>query len=361
MRKTLSSFQSSTSHIPPVLPSDINISTSYRLSILGFPGNPNESNNLGIQDQRLAIEWVNENIDKFGGDPSRITIFGQSAGAAAIDFYSYAYYKNPLVAGLILESGSTGLGANTKDYSAGEWFKVTSKLGCGDANSPPASVLSCMRGKSSEQIIAAIDQKPSLIGTSNFWPTVDNSIVFPDYPARSAQKKFAKIPMLIGNNNYESGIFKDLLSLSGLSLPESVWVDYNNSNYTCPSSNRAHINAEAGLSTWRYRYFGDFPNLRLTNVTEQAAYHGAELALVFDTEPLAGNGVPPSTDEEVALGKYIRGAWAAFAKDPKQGLEVYGWPKYGAGKETLIRLGYENRVGVNAVSPSVYDSVCHSV
>lgn len=111
----MSSFQSSTPPIPSVLPSDINTSTSYRLSILGFPGNPNESNNLGIQDQRLAIEWVNENIDKFGGDPSRITIFGQSAGAAAIDIYSYAYYKNPLVAGLILESGSTGLGANTKD------------------------------------------------------------------------------------------------------------------------------------------------------------------------------------------------------------------------------------------------------
>ena len=93
-------------------------------------------------------------------------------------------------------------------------------------------------------------------------------------------------------------------------------------------------------------------------MTEQVAYHGSELALVFDNYPPAGNGVPPSTNEEVALGEYIRGAWAAFAKDPKRELEAYGWPTYQQGKESLLRLGFENKVVINAVPPSVYDKVC---
>src|SRR5436190_14586297 len=73
---------------------------SYRLNVFGFPGNPSIPNlNLGLLDQRMAIEWVRDNIAAFGGDPSRITIFGQSAGSASVDYYSYAYTSDPIVAG----------------------------------------------------------------------------------------------------------------------------------------------------------------------------------------------------------------------------------------------------------------------
>ena len=53
---------------------------SYRINVFGFPGLPGMAQNLGLLDQRLAIEWVRDNIAAFGGDPTRITIFGQSAG-----------------------------------------------------------------------------------------------------------------------------------------------------------------------------------------------------------------------------------------------------------------------------------------
>lgn len=57
---------------------------SYRVNIFGFPGLPGMSQNLGLLDQRLAIEWVQKNIAAFGGDPKRIVLVGQSAGG---EFY----------------------------------------------------------------------------------------------------------------------------------------------------------------------------------------------------------------------------------------------------------------------------------
>ena len=56
------------------------IKFSYRVNVFGFPGLPGMAQNVGLLDQRLAIEWVRDNIAAFGGDPTRITIFGQSAG-----------------------------------------------------------------------------------------------------------------------------------------------------------------------------------------------------------------------------------------------------------------------------------------
>ena len=54
------------------------VNFNYRLNIFGFPGAPNLEQNAGLLDQRMAIEWVQQNIAAFGGDPSRIVIFGQS-------------------------------------------------------------------------------------------------------------------------------------------------------------------------------------------------------------------------------------------------------------------------------------------
>lgn len=54
--------------------------SSYRLNVFGFPGLPGMAQNVGLLDQRLAVEWARDNIAAFGGDPTRITLFGQSAG-----------------------------------------------------------------------------------------------------------------------------------------------------------------------------------------------------------------------------------------------------------------------------------------
>lgn len=236
---------------------------SYRLSILGWPGNPNATENLGLLDQRLAVEWVRDNIENFGGDPERIILFGQSAGAASVDLYSYAYADDPIVAGIIPESGNTWGWAlpSSPARSAGFWFNVTETLDCGDATSDPEEVLTCMRSKNATEVLNAV---PRLTGTAGilggFGPVADNEVVFANVSGRTP----ARVPVLIGNTNYEAGLFRVQFALAGNLLPDAFWDALNLQAFTCPAGLRANASIANDIPTWRYRYFGVFPNLKVS-------------------------------------------------------------------------------------------------
>jgi len=324
------------------------------LSILGFPGNPIAQNNLAFLDQRLALEWVRENIANFGGDPGRITLFGQSAGASSADYYAYAWASEPIAAGIILESGTTfsfGL-PYPKSVSAAAWYTVTTALGCGNASTDSRMLLACMRNVEINSLLGAVPTNGLAALISAFGPTVDNSIVFSNY----SQQMPARIPVLVGSNDYESGLFRTELAMSNMTFPDSIWDEYNLAAFTCPSSVRANASIAARNPTWRYRYFGNFPN---TNVSsEGGAYHGAELPLLFGTT--SSTPGPNSTVEELKFQTYLQGAWTTFAKDPVHGLRTYegGWPLYNAAEKSLLRLAYNNRVGTNLAFPMVYDAGC---
>jgi cholinesterase len=295
---------------------------SYRLNIFGFPGAPNASNNLGLLDQRLAVEWVRDNIEAFGGDPSRITIFGQSAGGSSVDYYSYAWTADPIVAGFIAESGTVYAPNSQSDAStaAKAWYNVSSTLGCGDASSDPDSVLSCMRSKDWQTVQSGIPTGSGIEGvTGSFGPTIDETVVFSNYIARSAAVNFIQRPLMIGNNQNEAGLFKPILELEGVTYPEALWDYLEFIIYTCPIKYRSEASVSKSVPTWRYRYFGNFPNLKLTTIPESGAWHGSEVPLILDTDMDIQNLVP-RTDAENQIADYLRGAWVAFATDPENGL-----------------------------------------
>ena len=294
------------------------------------------------------MEWVRDNIENFGGDPSRITLFGQSAGGASVDAYSYAWASDPIAAGFIPESGtmfSWGL-PNSAATALKGWNAVAGNLRC-NSSSDAAVVMACMRKQTWEAILEAV---PPATGTAAilgaFCPTVDETVVFSNYTGRTP----AKVPMLLGNNDYEGGIFRTDFALEGLFLSDVFWTDFNLQEFTCPTGIRANASTAAGIPTWRYRYFGIFPNMALSS--EAGAWHAAEVPIIFDTAPGA------ATPAEVSIANYMRGAWAAFAKDPQKGLTKYGWPEYDTKKDTLIRLGYENITGTNVINPYRYDADC---
>ncbi|KAE9364161.1 alpha/beta-hydrolase, partial [Stipitochalara longipes BDJ] len=319
------------------------VSINYRTTIFGFPGNPALANlNVGILDQRLGFEWIRDNIQAFGGDPTRITGFGQSAGAASLDFYSFAYETDPVLSGIILESGTIQLIAPLPSNTA-SWFGAASLAGCGNSSSNSTAVASCMQTVS----VTALNKAAALVQGS-WGPIVDNITIFSDYSTRIRGGKFSQIPILIGNNDDEATLFLVQQELKNATLPEKV-SDGNLQSFTCPAGARANASVAANLATWRYRYFGDFPNTMLTSSPDSGAWHGSEVPVIFDTLPQPGNGIPASTSAEVAIGKYIRGAWAAFAKNSTGGLLTYeeGWPMYQPGGETLIRLAYNNLTGTN--------------
>jgi carboxylesterase type B len=233
------------------------------------------------------------------------------------------------------------------------WFNVTAQLGCGDASSDSASVLSCMRTKDTADITKVIST------VSSFTPYIDGVTTFSDYQQRSLAGNLIKKPMLIGYDDRESGMFDITSRMSGVTLPQAYWDVFDLQGFFCPAAIRANASVYNDVPVWRYRYFGVFENMQLSSTIDAGAWHGVEINQIFDTVP-KGEGIPASTKAEVALGKYMRRAWATFAKDPARGLKLYGWPQFDPAKKTLIRLGWENTTGLNVASPQEYDAACGS-
>lgn len=282
-----------------------------------------------------------------------MTLFGQSAGAASVDHYAYSYASDPIVSGFIMESGAAGFGKPLPSNNAESWYKVSDTLGCGtNVTSSSSEILSCLQKKDVKDLYAAV-------GSNSFGPSVDGITGFANYPALSKAGKFAQLPLLTGNNDFEAGAYIPIYALQGAIFPHQHWVDLTNSEFACPAGARANVSASHGLSIWRYRWFGNFPNIRLYTSPDSGAWHCSEIPFIWNTLP-TGPGIPPDTEAEISIRKYIQGAWGAFAKSPADGLTKYGggWPQYSPFEPTLIRLAYRNVTGTNVASSGIYDSPC---
>ncbi len=215
-----------------------------------------------------------------------------------------------------------------------------------------------MRTKSFEQILNATALPPGLSSvTGQFGPTVDNKVVFGDYPQRAATGQYIQRPLFLGNNDYEAGLFKIVAAASNTTLPDLSWAIFNLASFTCPAADTA-LARSLHVPTYRYRYFGEFPNTRLTLNPSSGAWHGAEIGIVWQTA--ADVSGEPNTPAEASISTYLAGAWSAFAKNPEMGLSQrpYGWPRYDADQATLIRLAYNNETSASYILPVTYDIAC---
>jgi cholinesterase len=128
---------------------------NFRINTFGYTGAPGNSQNPGLQDQRLPVEWVRDNIGSFSGDPSRITIFGQSSGSVTVSYWPYAYPTDHIVAGLIAHSADVfSSPVNTPELASKNWYNASALLGCG----AEGDVMNCMWSLDFEDIKAAAAQ-----------------------------------------------------------------------------------------------------------------------------------------------------------------------------------------------------------
>ena len=330
------------------------------MNAFGFPGAPGATTNLGLRDQRLAVEWIHDNISAFGGNPKKIVIAGQSSGGAAVDWWSYAHKDDPIAHGLMSTSGNVfSFPMNTPEKQTANWHALSNALGCG----PSGDTLACMRKQPFEAISLAVTKiVPSPGGspvrsTPPFYPKVDNETIFSDYLSLSSAGEFAPLPYFHGHNDYEQGYYVIPAFAQGRNVTANQTAQFLLESFVCPISYEAKSRINAGVPTWVYRYFGNWDNTRLYPTS--GAYHGSELNMILSgSEDVSSL---PATQAQKETSRLFQRAVAAFAEDPQHGLTEFGWPQFDPQKKSWVEIGVDNEPEVTFAKPEKYDGPCPSI
>jgi cholinesterase len=336
------------------------VSVNYRVNVFGFPGAPGADTNLGLRDQRLAVEWLQKNIAAFGGSPKKIVISGQSSGGAAVDWWSYAYKQNPIAHGLMSTSGNVfSFPMNTPQKQKDNWYTLSALLGCGASG----DTLNCMREQPWQAISMAVSKIPPSPGgspvrsTPPFYPMVDGKIIFGDYVSLALSGSFAKIPYFHGHNNYEQGYYVIPAFAQGRNVTEEQTAQFLLESFVCPHSYEARQRVIAKVPTWVYRYFGDWDNTRLYPTS--GAYHGTELHMILGGSQDA-SGLPAS-EAQNDTSRLFQRAVAAFADNPNSGLTNFGWPQFHPETNSWIEIAVGNMPKATFANPEKYDKPCSTI
>eukprot|EP00076_Gallus_gallus_P025407 XP_015147941.2 fatty acyl-CoA hydrolase precursor, medium chain isoform X1 [Gallus gallus] len=358
------------------------VTIQYRLGIVGYfsTGDKYARGNWGYLDQVAALQWIQENIIHFGGDPGSVTICGESAGGISVS----ALVLSPLAKGLfhkaISESG-TAIRTLFTDKPEEEAQRIAAASGCEKSSS--AALVECLREKTEEemeQITLKMDmttlklcytspekcEQPSMFISS----TVDG-VFFPKSPRELlSEKAINAVPYIIGVNNCEFGwvipemmkvpdftegldkevarqVLQSSFVLSFKSVPSDI-VDLVFNEYIGKAESRAqvrdglldaigdHMFVFPAIEVARYHrdaghpvYFYEFQHRpsSATGVVPEfvKADHGDEIAFVFGKPFLAGN----ATEEENKLSRAVMKYWTNFARNGNpNGEGLVHWPQY---------------------------------
>jgi para-nitrobenzyl esterase len=187
------------------------VSLNYRLGPFGFLAHPaltkesgKGSGNYGLQDQIAALRWVKDNIARFGGDPSRVTIFGESAGGISVSMLTVSPYAKGLFARAISESGGN-LGLPRSGNVAGATsptLRVAEADGQRFLQALGVSDLAAARAVPSGKVLATA-------GTARvrFWPVFDGDVIPGDEYLLYEARTFNDTPILVGTNSDEGNLF----------------------------------------------------------------------------------------------------------------------------------------------------------
>ncbi|KAI5194626.1 chlorogenic acid esterase precursor [Aureobasidium subglaciale] len=302
--------------------SHIVVVMNYRVNVFGFPNAAALANqNPGLLDQRKAVEWTHKNIAQFGGDPDRITLWGQSAGGASVANYPYAFADDPMVAGLIADSGATGIIAKS-DPTHTNFTALASLVGCSSLNA--IAELACVRNVDATTLESALS----------------NYVISKKTPAISFTPSDDNItPLITGSNTNEGAGF---VPFTPAGPGNATLVNTTLSIIACPVARdvaRRDINPSL-YPTYRYLYTGNFSNI--SPVSWFGAYHSAELPLLFGTHDEYGPG--NSTSFEYAVSQTMEALWLSFAENPAAGPKrfnssdggYFAWPQFRQNASDLV-------------------------
>jgi para-nitrobenzyl esterase len=343
------------------------VTLNYRVGVLGFLDlrsvgglDAGAVANCGLRDQLLALQWVQENAAAFGGDPSRVTAFGESAGAGSLIHLLASPLLGDRVRRAIPQSPGVDF-THDAEVGAGVTRLFLDQLGTSDVDElrtmPVERLLDA-------QIAAAVPLMLQ-VGSMPFHPVIDGDVLDVTPTLAFDAGRAAEIDLLIGSTTDEMRLFPDVradeLDRDGLvrwtsgylaartggepdasaagrlvdhylaaardprAKGSDVWAAMQtDGTMRLPAGRLADLHAEAGGRTFFYQLAWQSRSER-----EQGAFHAMDLPFVFDTFEAGWVDYLGLDEGGRNVGRAIRSAWGSFAATGDPSNAVTGdWPAY---------------------------------
>lgn len=346
------------------------VTIQYRLGPLGFLVHPgletenakNISGNYAVLDQILALAWIQNNIELFGGDPRNVMIFGESAGGVNVGNLLTTEHAKGLFHKACIQSAAPSI--NTYNDSKTKGIAFVDSFVTTGTNIEKISYLRTLPADS----IMHYETSPLEGGIvqGNWKPVVDN-VIFKDFPAQVFQSgSFNKVPLIIGSNADEMSLSAPqtvLPVMVTILIKNTVPAELQNSalNLYPPGTNTSEArNSYIGILTdaqftvnarrtaqcisvnqnepvWRYFFTYKHSIQALANF---GSYHGMELFYVFNNweNTLLGSGLLFKPEDEAVQNAMLK-YWVNFAKTGNpNGSELENWPQYKGTTDCYMKI-----------------------
>ena len=354
-------------------------SINYRLGALGFLATAGGADgNFGLMDQQLAMKWIQRNIASFGGDPQKVTLFGESAGAISIGIHlGCAPHSGMLFRRGIMESNEIGAPLKPRETARkyGEVFMKT--IGASDLNAlRQTPVKKILRAQS----LLPVQAKQLFRGTELFipWAPVLDQKVIVRQPMTGFVEGHVHKSFIAGTNKDEGRLFvqglqlfkysyvAELISLFGDHYPavleryDAPWQGDSSelfgqllTDYIFSTANHRILEGHAASNNdapaWGY-YFTQGVSFVVfgSEIEPEYALHGDEIPFVFNTATLVNGSFTPA---EQTLSQQMGHYWTNFAKtgSPNKPFkenppELPSWPAANAENLRYMQLGIPTKV-----------------
>lgn len=339
------------------------VTINYRVGVFGFLAHPdlskesahNTSGNYALLDMVAALKWVKNNIASFGGDPNRITIAGQSAGAFAVNFLAASPLTKGLIKGAIAESGGSILPSAIRPAMH---LPQAEAIGVDFAKSLGCNTINELRKKSADEILNA---NPGAIG-----PFEDGYIVPISMLQTYLNGQQNDIPTLLGWNLDDKMIGKpvpakqyeeDIKKQFGANA-EKILLQYPATNDEIAANSQGDLSRDQTFGVQGYTWaslqseHGKAPiyvysfNRKLppsSPANDFGAFHTGEVPYAYNNLHTVNNR--PFTKADFELADQMSSYWSNFAKTGNpNGAALLNWPAYTKETKQIIQLDTKTQV-----------------